>query len=153
MTLSDALRDLSVERGDDLAIALAPSLALHRAAIMARRIARHLDDAGVPADRRIWIIAAGADDEHTARLASAIADPIGGSPLILHDPRDLDGLIFHRRIPGQRRGGIYINHHWQQASRRIACGDPLDLLDGLSAWFNPRNQLEVEDLEASLQIG
>ncbi|MDE2968172.1 MAG: hypothetical protein OXS30_11910 [Chloroflexota bacterium] len=150
MTLSDALHTLSIGRGDDLAIAFAPTLTPRRAAAFARRIARHLDDAGVPADRRVWIIAAAADDEQTARLASAIADPAAGSPLTLHDPRDPDVLVFQRRIPGQRRGGVYLNHAWQAASRRIACGDPLDLLDGLSAWFNPPAHLRPEDLDAFL---
>ena len=148
------LSALSVRRNDDAAIAFSPALPPAQAEQLAQKIAQRLDDAGLPRDQRVWIVAADTSDDEsrTAKLAAAIADACSGSLLNVHDPRDHDALIFQRRIPGQRRGGIYLNLQGQSASYRIACGDPLDLIGGLSAWFNRRNQLRAEDLAASLLI-
>ncbi len=152
MTLRDDLDVLSITRADDVAIALAPTLALRRAAVVARRIARWLDDAGVPGDQRVWIVAAGAGDEVAARLSAAVADAVGDGALVIHDPRDPDGLIFQRRIPGQRRGGVYLNQRWQQASCRIVVGDVEVVAAGLSAWFNGRGVVCGADLGADLVV-
>ncbi len=151
MNVVQTLGDLSIGRDDDVAIAFAPTISPRAAARAAERIARRLDDAGAPRNQRIWIAAAGGDQQ-MARLASAIAGAIGDSALILHDPRDLDGLIFQRRVPGQRRGGIYLNAAWQTASVRIAVGAALDLVDGLSGWFNRCASLRADDLHAALRI-
>lgn len=152
MTLRDDLAELSVARHDDVAIGLEPTLPLRRAAIVARRIARRLDEAGVPGEQRVWIVAAGAGDDVVARLSAAVADAVGDAALVIHDPRDPDELIFQRRIPGQRRGGVYLNHHWQQASCRIVVGDAELVAVGLSAWFNGRGKVCGEDLGADLVI-
>lgn len=152
MTLRDELAALSVNRDDDVAVALAPTLALRWAAVVARRVSRRLDEAGVPSSQRVWIVAAGADDETLARLSAVIADAVGDTVLVIHDPREPDDLIFHRRVPGQRRGGIYLNHHWQQASCRIVVGDVDLVAAGLSAWFNGRGQVCSDDLDADLVI-
>ena len=138
-----------INRDDDVAIAIDPTLSPRRAAARVRRLARQLDGAAVPHNQRTWIIAAGSDDQQTARIAAAIADAVASAPLIIHDPQALDDLTFQRRIPGQRRGGVYLNHHWQQATIRIAIGDPQTLTPGLAAWFNPPNQLHPNDLNAS----
>ncbi|MCY3557539.1 MAG: hypothetical protein OXH13_02685 [Chloroflexi bacterium] len=138
---------------DQAAIAVASTLTRRRAEALAREAAQLLDDAGVPFNQRTWIIASGADDLHTARIAAALVAAVGPSPLTLHDRTEPDGLIFQRRQPGQRRGGIYLNAEWQSASVRIACGDPLVLVEGLSGWFNPRETLSPEDLNATLLLG
>ena len=153
MTLNDDLAALRVGRGDDVAIALAPQISLRRAAVVARRVSQRLDEAGVPSGQRTWIVAAGADDETVARLSAAIAEAVGDATLIIHDARDPDGLIFQRRLPGQRRGGIYLNHHWQQASRRIVVGDPDSVAVALSAWFNGPGQVCADDLDADVVSG
>lgn len=153
MTHADQLHALNMNRRDDAAIAFAPSLPVRRASLLARRIARRLDDAGVPAAQRIWIVASSGDDESAARLTAAISTQASGARLLIHDSREPDDLTFQRRIPGQRRGGIYLNAAWQSASIRIACGDALDLVDGLSGWFNPRSALREEDLNATLLLG
>ena len=85
-------------------------------------------------------------------MASAISDHIGGARLVVHDSREPDGLIFQRRIPGQRRGGIYLNAAWQSASVRIACGEPRRVLFGLCGWFNRPARLRQEDLNADLVL-
>ena len=150
MTLSDALQDLSVERGDDIAIAMSDRLAGDAATRLAQAITARLQEAAVPRDQRTWIIATRNDDEAAAALVAAVSDHIDGARLIIHDAREPDGLIFQRRIPGQRRGGIYLNHAWQSASVRIACGEPRRVLFGLSAWFNGPRQLDEPDLNATV---
>ncbi len=152
MTLHDDLAAMNINHHDDVAIALAPTLSPRRAAFVARRIARCLDDAKTPGDQRTWIIAAGADDDVAARLSAAIADAVADAVLTIHDPGEPDGLIFQRRIPGQRRGGVYLNQHWQQASCRIVVGDAELVAVGLSAWFNGRGQVCADDLQADLVI-
>ena len=154
MSAMDSLAKLSVGRGDDAAIAFSPDVPPDQAKQLAQEIARHLGESGLPRGQRVWIIAADAsgDESRTAKLASGIADAGTGSLLIIHDPRDLDALIFQRRIAGQRRGGVYLNHAWQSASVRIGCGDGLALVDGLSAWFNPVARLSADDLHADLLI-
>ena len=142
-----------MNRDDQVAIAIAPTLTRRRAEALAREAARLLDDAGVPFNQRTWIIASGGDDTRSARIAAALADAIGPSSLIFHDKAESDDLVFQRRQPGQRRGGIYLNAEWQSASVRIACGDPLDLVVGLSGWFNRRETLRAEDLHATLLLG
>ncbi|MCY3567974.1 MAG: hypothetical protein OXH38_05065, partial [Chloroflexi bacterium] len=121
---------------DRVAIAVAPTLTRRQAEVLAREAAQLLDDAGVPFHQRTWIIASGGDDTRSARIAAALTDAVGPSPLTFHDRTEPDGLIFQRRQPGQRRGGVYLNHEWQSASVRIGCGDPLDLVEGLSGWYN-----------------
>ncbi len=151
LTPAQALESLLVGRDDDVAIALSPTLSARDAACIARDVARRLDNAGVPPDQRAWMIAA-SNDEQTARLLSEIADAISDSPVILHDPHDPDALVFQRRTPGQRRGGVYLNAVWQNASVRIAIGAALDLVEGLSGWFNQRAILRADDLRATLLL-
>ena len=157
MSAMDSLAKLSVGRGDDAAIAFAPDdVPPDQAKQLAQEIARHLGESGLPRGQRVcWIIAAEASDDEsrTAKLASAIADAVTGSLLIIHDPRDLDALIFQRRIAGQRRGGVYLNAAWQSASVRIACGEPMSVLFGLCAWFNQPARLRPEDLNANIVLG
>ena len=153
MTGSGTLRDLSVERRDDVVIAVSDRLSPQVASDLARQISDRLRQAAVPVDQRTWIVATRNDDEAAARVAAAISDLIAGARVIIHDAREPDGLTFQRRIPGQRRGGIYLNHAWQSASVRIACGEPKRVLFGLSAWFNPPTRLGREDLNADLVLG
>lgn len=153
MTVSSQLRTLSTGRGDDVAIAVSDRVSGDVAARVAREITAWLSAAGVPRSQRIWIVATRSDDEAAASTVAAISDHVDGARLIIHDSREPDGLTFQRRIPGQRRGGIYLNAAWQSASVRIACGEPRRVLFGLSAWFNPPARLRLEDLNADLLLG
>lgn len=152
MTLSKALSNVSVDRRGDVVIAVSDRLSPQVASDLARKISDRLRQAAVPVDQRTWIVATRNDDEAAATVAAAISDLIGGARVIVHDARDPDELTFQRRIPGQRRGGIYLNHAWQAASVRIACGEPRRVLFGLSAWFNPPAGLRREDLNAALVL-
>lgn len=141
--------DLEFARHDGVAIAFDPALDPAAAGELASRIRARLDAVPVAPGQQDWLVAA-ADDEEAAALVLAAVEPRArGGRLALHDPHDPDALVFQRRIPGQRRGGIYLNAAWQLASIRIACGDPARVLRGLAAWFTPQNVLEVErDLAA-----
>lgn len=152
MTLADSIRTLSIERGDDVAIAVSDRLSAGVAARLAREITERLREAGVPRGQRTWIVATRNDDEAAASTASAISDHVDGARLIIHDSREPDGLTFQRRIPGQRRGGIYLNAAWQSASVRIACGEPRRVLFGLCAWFNRPTQTRPDDLGADVLL-
>ena len=146
---------LEIARHDRAAIAVSHRIGAPRAAELAERITSRLDRAGIPARRRIWILAAapGLDlDSEAAPVLAALADSIGSAPLVLHDPRDADSLIFRRRPPNQKRGGIYLNAQWMQATVRIACGPPHELAAGLSAWFNDPASLAPADLSATLVL-
>lgn len=149
---------LEIARHDRAAIAVAPSIAPARAAELAEKITARLNQAGVPQSRRAWIVAQTdrADspnaDAQTAAVLAALSDAIGSSPLTIHDPRDADRLIFHRRPPDQKRGGVYLNAQWMQATVRIACGPPTELAAGLCAWFNDPASLVPEDLSATLVL-
>ncbi len=147
------LNGLSLSRRDDVAIAFAPTVSIGYASAFAQEVAGRLDEVGVPAGQRTWIVASTGDDESAARLTAAISAQASGARLLIHDPREPDDLTFQRRIPGQRRGGIYLNAAWQSASVRVGCGDALDLIDGLSGWFNRRATLREEDLNATLLLG
>ena len=151
--MPDVLRDLSVDHHDEVAIAVSDRLDADEAATLARTITARLGESAVPRNQRVWIVATRGDDKSAASTVAAISELIDGSRLIIHDAREPDGLTFQRRIPGQRRGGIYLNHAWQSASVRIACGEPRRVLFGLCAWFNPPAQLESEDLNADLILG
>ncbi len=138
---------------DDLvAIAVDPTLPRRRAAAAAREAAAALDDAGIPIRRRCWIIAAGADDARTARIVAAVADSVDGARLILHDPHEPDDLIFQRRLPGQRRGGVYLNADWISASARIVIGNAETVARGLCGFFNPPESVDANDLDADLVL-
>ena len=143
---------LLLDHRDDVAIAVSDRLLPDRAARLSRRVNDRLDQAGVPVSQRTWIVATTGDDEAAARIAAAVSDVSGGARVIVHDSREPDGLTFERRVPGQRRGGIYLNHAWQSASVRIGCGDGLALADGLSAWFNAAAELSADDLRADVLI-
>ena len=172
---------LELARHDRVAIAVAPSIAPSRAADLAEKITARLNQAGIPQARRAWIVAQ-ADQTATAQTAppnadaqtaaanpdiqtaatdadaqiaavlAALSDAIGPSPLTIHNPRDPDNLIFHRRPPNQKRGGIYLNAQWLQATIRIACGPPHELAPALSAWFNDPTTLAPADLSATLAL-
>lgn len=150
---SSLLAALHLERSDDVAIAVSERLPLKAAAEQAEAITARLREAAVPVAQRTWIIATRGNDEAAASCAAAISESIDGARLIIHDSREPDDLTFQRRIPGQRRGGIYLNAAWQSASVRIACGEPRRVLFGLCAWFNAPGQLEAEDLDADLLLG
>ncbi|MYA01201.1 MAG: hypothetical protein F4038_07705 [Chloroflexi bacterium] len=152
MSDGSALTSLSIDHRDDVAIAVSDRLLPDRAARLLKRINDRLDQVGVPVSQRTWIVATAGDDEAAARIAAAVSDFSGGARVIVHDPREPDGLTFERRVPGQRRGGIYLNHAWQSASVRIGCGDGLALVDGLSAWFNAAAELSPDDLRADVLI-
>lgn len=141
--------ELEIAPHDGAAVAFDPTLAPESAGRLAAEAARRLDAAGVPARQRTWIVGAGADDMSSALLLAAIEPFTRGSRLALHDPQDADGLVFERRLPGQRRGGVFLNADWQHASVRIACGDGARVLAGLAAWFTPAALLNPEtDLRA-----
>ncbi len=152
MTMSDALRELSVDHRDDVAIAVSDRLNLDEARKLAELITARLSESAIPRSQRVWIVGTRGDDTAAASTVAAISELIDGARLIIHDAREPDDLTFQRRIPGQRRGGIYLNHAWQSASVRIACGEPRRVLFGLCAWFNPPAQLESEDLNADLVL-
>ena len=144
---------LEIARHDRAAIAVSHRISPQRAAELAEQITARLDRAGVPVQRRVWILAAapGPDaDLEVAPVLASLADSIGAAPLTLHDPRDADALIFRRRPPDQKRGGVFLNAHWMQAAIRIACGSPTEIAAGLSAWFNDPAALEPADLSATL---
>lgn len=143
------LARLRLQRSDRVAVVVAPNTVPARAAALAHEITIRLDRVGVPPARRTWIIAdSGAQsDRAAARLAallSALSDVIGAAPLILHDPRDPDALIFQRRPPHLKRGGIFLNAKWIEANQRIALGDPGRLLAGLAGWFVPPDDLDLQ---------
>ena len=152
MSDGSALDSLSIDQRDEVAIAVSDRVLPERAARLLKRINDRLDQAGVTVSQRTWIVATTGDDEAAARIAAAVSDVSGGARVMVHDPREPDGLTFQRRNPGERRGGIYLNHAWQSASVRIGCGEPLALVDGLSAWFNPAAELSAEDLDADLVL-
>ena len=147
------LSSLSVDHRDDVAIAVSDRLATDVAARLAAAITARLHEDALPRSQRTWIIATRNDDEAAASMAAAISDHIDGARLMIHDSREAEGLTFQRRLPGQRRGGIYLNAAWQSASVRIACGEPRRVLFGLCAWFNPAAGLRQEDLNADLVLG
>ena len=152
MSDDSALASLSIDHRDEVAIAVSDGLLPDSAAHLLKRINDRLDQAGVAVSQRTWIVATAGDDAAAARIAAAISDVNSGARVIVHDPREPDGLTFQRRNPKQRRGGVYLNHVWQSASVRIGCGDGLALADGLSAWFNSAAQLSVDDLNADLLL-
>ena len=152
---------LEIARHDRAAIAVSPTISPTRAADLAETITARLNQVGVPPSRRAWIVAqpaqpAQADspnaDVQTAAVLAALSDAIGASPLSIHNPRAVDDLIFHRRPPDQKRGGVYLNAQWMQAAIRIACGPPAELAAGLSAWFNDPASLVPEDLSPTLVL-
>ena len=145
---------LEIARHERVAIAVSPAIGPERAAQLAERITARLDQAGVPPQRRSWIVAAASDpDAEAISVISALSDAIGPAPLTLHDPRDPDQLIFRRRLPNQRRRGVYRNAQWMQANIRIACGAPVEIAAGLCAWFNEPAMLDPErDLGATLVL-
>ena len=147
-----ALSELVVDRADDVAIAVSERLSGDVAGALAEAVAARLDGAGVPMAQQTWIVASAGNDERAARTTAAISDYSGGARLIIHDPRDLDGLVFERRHPGQRRGGVYLNARWQAASVRIVCGEPLEVARRICAWFNPPRAVQVSDLRADLVL-
>ena len=145
---------LEIARHDRVAIAVSPAIGPERAAQLAEQITARLDQAGVPPQRRAWIVAAAEDtDAETIAVINALSDAIGPAPITLHDPRDPDQLIFRRRPPNQRRGGIYLNAQWMQSNIRIACGAPANLAPHLAAWFNDPTTLNpANDLDATLTL-
>ena len=149
---------LEIARHDRAAIAVSPAISPARAAELAEKITARLNQAGVPPSRRTWIVVqtdqadSSNADAQTAAVLAALSDAIGPSPLTIHNPRDADNLIFHRRPPNQKRGGVYLNAHWMQATIRIACGPPHELAAGLCAWFNDPASLVPEDLSATLVL-
>lgn len=146
------LSSLSVDHRDDVAIAVSDRLAIDVAARLAAAINARLHEAALPRSQRTWIIATRNDDEAAASMAAAISDHIDGARLIVHDLWEADDLTFERRVPGQRRGGIYLNAAWQSASVRIACGEPRRVLFGLCAWFNRPTQTRPDDLGADVVL-
>ena len=141
-----------MNRHDAAAVAVDPTLTRRRATAAAREAAELLDDAGIPIGRRAWIVASGADDARTARIAAAVAESVGGARLILHNPNDPDNLVFQRRLPGQRRGGVYLNAAWMSASARIVIGDASRVAQGLCGSFNPPESVSADDLGADVVL-
>ena len=142
-----------VNRDDVVAVAVDPMLTRRQATAASREAAELLADAGVPFAQRTWIVASGADEVRSARIAAAIADAVGSSRLVFHDPSEPDDLIFQRRYPGRRRGGVYLNAVWQSASARIVVGDADTVARGLCAWFNPPESVSADDLNADIVLG
>ena len=149
---------LEIARHDRAAIAVSPAISPARAAELAEKITARLNQAGVPPSRRAWIVAqtdrtdSPNAEAQTAAVLAALSDAIGASPLTVHNPRDADNLIFRRRPPEQKRGGVYLNAQWMKAAVRIACGPPDELAAGLCAWFNDPASLEPADLSATLVL-
>lgn len=150
--VNESWADLALSRDDDVAVAISGALSPSVAGELARNLSQHMDAISLPHRQRAWIVASNAEDRALAQLLASLAETIGAARLQLHDPRDPDALYFQRRIPGQRRGGIYLNAAWQSASVRIGCGHPLELAVGLSAWFNKPADLRPDDLGASLLL-
>ena len=147
--LSGSLAGLALAAHDGVVVAFDPSLDPNAAAELAAGVQACLDASSVPRRQRTWLVAAGGGEEAAALVLAAVEPHARGGRLALHDPHDPDALIFQRRLPGQRRGGVYLSAAWQLASVRIACGDPGRVLRGLAAWFTPPDALEVEqDLAA-----
>lgn len=140
---------------DDVAVVFSPRTPPRLNAVLASELLRGLESAGVRRDRITLIV--GWDAE---RSASA-SDPIGllgqSYQVVEHDPRDPDALIFQRRYPGERRGGLYLNAAWQRASVRVVTGvaaphfaggwtHALSVLPGLSGAHNALRTLSVARL-------
>ena len=147
-----AVAALSVEYDDYVAVAVSDQLNPDLASRLVGLISDRLDQVGVALTLRTWIVATRGDDSAAAGIAAVVSDVSGAARLIVHDPQEPDDLIFQRRIPGQQRGGIYLNAVWQSASVRIGCGDAGDLVVGLAAWFNSPGQVQPEDLQANLTV-
>lgn len=150
----ELLAQLSVERHDGVAVAVSSGLALGVVAGLAEAIVLRLDRAGVPSWQRVWIVAADGSSEQSASVLGVLSEVVGGDRLVLHDPGDADGLIFQRRLVGERRGGVYLNGEWQLASVRIGCGEGWSVAGGLCGGFNDGGMLRVEvDLGGVLWLG
>ncbi len=150
---ADTLSQLTPSRGDDVVVAVSDRLSTDEVDRLTRVVSAWLQENSVTGDRRCWLVATSGSDEAAARTAAAISDAAPGARVLVHDRRDLDGLIFERRNPGERRGGVYLNAVWQSAGLRIGCGDALELVDGLSAWFNEVGQLSADDLDCDALLG
>ena len=97
----------------DLAIALDPGAPNEVTDELLDGLAKVVEAAGRPASRVRTI-------EATAWDGGWSGDPGGRDSLLQHDAHDPDGLIFLRRYPDERRGGVYLNGAFMRAAKRLA---------------------------------
>ena len=92
--------------------------------LLAPVLLRVVEGAGVPRDRITLLVGTGLHRQMSAAEVKALLGPevAKGYRVVVHDARDPDSLTFLRRYPGERRGGIYLNSTYLQASVRIVTG-------------------------------
>lgn len=92
--------------------------------LLAPALLRVVEEAGVPRDRITLLVGTGLHRQMSAAELKALLGPevANSYRVVVHDARDPDSLTFLRRYPGERRGGIYLNSAYLQASVRIVTG-------------------------------
>lgn len=92
--------------------------------LIATSLLRAVEGAGVPRDRITLLVGTGLHRQMSAAEVEALLGPevANSYRVVVHDARDPDSLTFLRRYPGERRGGIYLNSAYLQASVRIVTG-------------------------------
>ena len=92
--------------------------------LMAPLLLRIVEEAGVPRGRITLLVGTGLHRQMSAAEVEALLGPevANGYRVVVHDAQDPDSLTFLRRYPGERRGGIYLNSTYLQASVRIVTG-------------------------------
>ena len=92
--------------------------------LMAPELLRVVEGAGVPRERITLLVGTGLHRQMSAEELDALLGPeiARGYRVVVHDAKDPDALTFLRRYPGERRGGVYLNSAYVQASVRIVTG-------------------------------
>ena len=144
---------------DELAGVLSADTPVALNAVYAAEALRAAEAAGLPAERVTMIMGAGLWTANAAAAAAALERELPGpARIVAHDARDPDALIFQRRLPGERRGGLFLNAHYQRASVRILTGAVAAhpaagwggggdaVLPGLAGAFNTAQALNITTL-------
>ena len=144
---------------DDLAVVLSADTPAALNVVYAAEALHAAGAAGLSPERVSLIMGAGLWTANVAAAAAALERELPGAGHILaHDGRDPDALIFQRRHPHERRGGLYLNASYQRASVRILTGAVLAhpaagwsgggdaVLPGVAAAFNTAQTLSTTTL-------
>ena len=108
---------------DDLAVVLSADTPASLNVIYAAEAVRSAEAAGLSPERVSLIMGAGLWTANVYAAAAALERKLPGAARILpHNARDPDALIFQRRHPHERRGGLYLNAAYQRARVRILTG-------------------------------
>jgi len=92
--------------------------------MIAPALLRVVEGAGVPREQITLLIGTGL---HRGMSAEELDSLLGAEVaqdyrVVVHDAQDPDSLTFLRRYPDERRGGIYLNSAYMDASVRIVTG-------------------------------